>query len=88
MQDKQEIFNKALQLQMKGKFDKAQKIYLKLISENISNDKLFFFTGTSFLQTNDYDKAIKFLDKSIKLNPDIPEAYNNKGIALKKIEKY
>ena len=88
MQDNKEIFNKALQLQIKGKFDEAQKIYLKLISENISSDKLFFFTGTSFLQTNDYDKAIKFLDKSIKLNPNIPEAYNNKGIALTKIEKH
>jgi protein O-GlcNAc transferase len=88
MHDKTKIFDEALQLQMKGKFDEAQKIYLKIISENINNDKLFFFTGTSFLQTNDYNKAIKFLDKSIKLNPNIPEAYNNKGIALTKIEKY
>jgi protein O-GlcNAc transferase len=88
MHNKTKIFDEALQLQMKGKFGEAQKIYLKIISENINNDKLFFFTGTSFLQTNDYNKAIKFLDKSIKLNPNIPEAYNNKGIALTKIEKY
>ena len=88
MQDKTKIFDEALQLQMKGKFVEAQKIYLKLINENIYSDKLFYFTGTSFLQTNDYSKAIKFLDKSIKLNPNIPEAYNNKGIALTKIEKH
>ena len=53
MQDKTKNFDEALQLQMKGEFDAAQKIYLKLISENINNDKLFFFTGTSFLQTKD-----------------------------------
>ena len=51
MQDKKEIFNKALQLQIKGKFDEAQKIYLKLISENINNDKLFFFYW-NFILTN------------------------------------
>ena len=88
MQDKTKIFNKALQLQMKGKFSEAQNLYLKLINENFYSDKLFYFTGTSFLQTNNYNKAIKFLDRSIKLNPNIPEAYNNKGIALTKIEKY
>ena len=88
MQDKTKIFNTALQLQIKGKFSEAQKFYLKLINENTYSDKLFYFTGTSFLQTNDYNKAIKFLDKLIKLNPNIPEAYNNKGIALTKIEKY
>ena len=57
MQDKTKIFNKALQLQMKGRFNEAQKFYLKLINENISNDKLFFLTGTSFLQTDKYEKA-------------------------------
>ena len=48
MQNKQEIFNKALQLHMKGKFDEAQKIYLKLINKNINNDKLFFFYWNYF----------------------------------------
>ena len=88
MQDKTKIFNTALQLQIKGKFKEAQKFYLELIRKNIYSDKLFFFTGTSFLQTNEYDKAIKFLNKSIELNPNISEAYNNKGIALTKIQKF
>ena len=65
MQDKTKIFNKALQLQMKGKFSEAQNLYLKLINENFYSDKLFYFTGTSFLQTNNYNKAIKFLDRSL-----------------------
>ena len=88
MQDKTKIFNTALQLQIKGKFKEAQKFYLELIRKNIYSDRLFFFTGTSFLQTNEYDKAIKFLNKSIELNPNISEAYNNKGIALTKIQKF
>ena len=88
MQNKSKIFNKALQLHMKGRFSEAQKLYFKLINENIYSDKLFFFTGTLFLQNNEYKNAIKFLDKSIKLNPNIPESYNNKGIALTKIKKY
>lgn len=86
--DQSKIFNKALQLQIEGKLSEAQNLYLKLINENFYNDKLFYFAGTLFLQTNEYEKAIKFLDKSIKLNPNVPEAYSNKGIALTKIEKF
>ena len=88
MQDKTKIFNKALQLQLNGDFEGALKLYLKLIKKKIYNDKLFFFTGTAFLQDENYIQAIKYLNESIKLNPDFHEAYSNKGIALTKIEKY
>ena len=88
MQDKSKIFNKALQLQIKGKFSDAIRLYLKLIKENINNDKLFFFAGSAFLQNNQYDEAVNCLRKSINLNPNFHDAHNNLGIALTKIEKY
>ena len=82
------LANKALKLQLAGKNKLAQKIYLKLIKENTNSDKLMFLIGTSYLQTDDYDKAISYLSKSIKLNPHLPEAYNNRGIALAKKKRY
>ena len=88
MQDKNRIFNKALKLQLSGKDREAQKLYLKLVKQNINKDKLFFLLGTSYLQTKEYDKAINYLDDSIKLNPNFQDAFNNRGIALTKKERY
>lgn len=39
--------------------------------------------GLSFLNLQKYDEAIEYFNKSLKLNPDYPEAWNNKGSAFK-----
>ena len=88
MQDKSENFKRGLALQLDGKFKEAQKIYKELIKENFNNDKLMFLLGTSYLQTKDYDKAIDYLNSSIKLNPNLPDAYNNRGIAFSNKKLY
>lgn len=88
MQDKSKIFNKALNLQTKGKFKEAIKLYSKLLKEDVNKDKLLFLTGTSYLQSEQYSRAIEFLDKSIKINPNLQNAYNNKGIALTKLNQF
>ena len=49
MQDKTKIFNKALQLQMKGKFSEAQKFYLKLINEKRIRTKINVMIKLHFL---------------------------------------
>ena len=68
MQDKTKIFKTALNLHMAGKAKEALKLYLKLIKGNHHNDKLLFLIGTSYLQIDEYDKAIHYLDNSIKIN--------------------
>ena len=88
MQDKTKIFNTAFNLQMAGKAKEALKLYLKLIKGNTHNDKLLFLIGTSYLQINEYDRAIHYLDNSIKINPKFQDSYNNRGIALTKKNKY
>ena len=88
MQDKTKIFNKAFQLQLSGNVKEAQELYLQLVEDNIKNDKLLFLLGTTYLQTNEHDKAINYLDRSIDLNPNFQDAYNNRGIALAKIGKF
>ena len=73
---------------MAGRAKEALKLYLKLIKGNSHNDKLLFLLGTSYLQINEYDKAIKYLDSSIEINPTLQDAYNNRGIALTKKGSY
>ena len=40
-----------------------------------------FYRGLTYQYTDKYDKAIEQYDKSIELNPNYAEAYNNRGVA-------
>ena len=76
-----------MELQTRGKFKEAIKLYSKLLNED-NNEKLLFLIGTSYLQSEQYNRAVEFLEKSIKINPNLQNAYNNKGIALTKLNKF
>ena len=88
MSEEIKLFEKAKNLHFSGKIKEAQKLYLKLIKSHKDNHILNYLLGTTLLQIENYYEAIKYFDKSIKLNPNLFDAYNNKGIALNKIEKY
>ena len=81
MSSTEEIFNKAKKLHVSGNINDAKKLYLELIE--IDKDNFLFqnLLGTTFLQLKKYDEAIKHLDISIKLNPNFPASFGNKGIA-------
>jgi tetratricopeptide (TPR) repeat protein len=78
----QEKFNKAKNLHLSGNYLEAQKIYIELIKNNKDNFLLHNLIGTTYLQAKNYDLAIQHIDISIKINPNFPDNYNNKGIAL------
>ena len=78
----QEKFNKAKNLHLSGNYLEAQKIYIELIKNNKDNFLLHNLIGTTYLQTKNYGLAIQHFDISIKINPNFPDNYNNKGIAL------
>ncbi|KJV53624.1 tetratricopeptide repeat protein [Orientia tsutsugamushi] len=44
-----------------------------------------FYVGVSFLKLNKYQEAIENFDLAIKYNPNLSEAYNNKGFCLGKL---
>ncbi len=41
----------------------------------------YFFIGLKYHQSSENEKAIEYYDKAIELNPQLLEAYNNRGIA-------
>lgn len=65
-----------------GKIIDAQNLYKKLLKKDNKNYELFFLLGTTFLQQKKFNEAIENFDIAIKLNPNFPNSYNNKGIAL------
>jgi predicted O-linked N-acetylglucosamine transferase (SPINDLY family) len=77
-----EKFNKAKNFHLSGNYLEAQRIYIELVKNNKDNFLLHNLIGTTYLQTKNYDLAIKHINISIKINPNFPDNYNNKGIAL------
>jgi tetratricopeptide (TPR) repeat protein len=47
--------------------------------------KLFFEQALLYLSANQYAKAIASYDKALEIKPDYHEAWNNRGIALRKL---
>lgn len=80
--------NQAKQLHIANKIKEAQEIYLKLIKLDKKNNIIFFLLGTTYLQQENFENAIKYLNISIDLNPNFPNSYNNLGIAYAMTENY
>jgi len=87
MKNHDETFNLAKKLHISGKIYESQKLYLELINVYSKKYELFFLLGTTYLQQENYNQAIENFNISIKLNSNFPSTFNNKGIALSKIEK-
>ncbi|MBC7101588.1 tetratricopeptide repeat protein [Methanothermobacter sp. KEPCO-1] len=75
----------ALGLIEKEEYEKAINVYRLLISKT---EKDLFNIGFCFTQNKEYQKALKYYDKALKINPEYAEAWNNKGIILKELKKY
>lgn len=59
-----ETINKAILLTQEGKYDEAEAIYTKLLSENSDNASLLAATGLFYINKKDYLKAIENLTKA------------------------
>ena len=81
-------FNEAKRLHRLGKIKEAQKLYEKTIKNRKDDYLVFSLLATTFLQLKDYNKAIINFTKSINLNPEYPESFNNRGIAYAEIQSY
>tara|TARA_B100001939_G_scaffold347262_1_gene368328 strand:+ start:298 stop:2298 length:2001 start_codon:yes stop_codon:yes gene_type:complete len=88
MRNQEKKFAEAKQLHNSGKIVEAQKLYLELIENNSSNYQLFFLIGTSYLQLENFEKAIAYLNNSIKINPKFPYSYNSKGIVFSENKEF
>ena len=76
------ILAKAKNLHQSGNLDDAIKIYENLVAKNKKDHQIYFFLGTAHLQKKNYEKTVFYIENAIKIKPDIPNYYNNIGIAL------
>ena len=79
---------KALSFHQSGELNKAEKIYLNILSSNPKDSGLLQLLGTLYLQSKNYDLSREYLLKSYSINPGNPATLNNLGSLEKIIGNY
>jgi tetratricopeptide (TPR) repeat protein len=80
--------NYALTLQRQGKVHDAKIIYLGLTALNPKDFHAQFYLALIYFGEEDFDRAIKCLQKAVKLNPEHIGAWNNLRVVYKKRGRY
>lgn len=70
------------------KYDKLQKLYENMKSNNIKSTGVLSYLGFYFLVENKIKEAEELFDEALKLNPKCPESMKGKGIVLYLISNY
>ena len=81
------LIGQGFSLHQQGKLKEAQTIYEKVLAIQSNHFDALQLLGTLSLQTKEYTKAVDFLTKALKLNPDYAEAYSNRGLALRELKR-
>lgn len=77
-----DLLSRADSLSQSGDYNKAEKIYLKLVSLDPQNAGLYNKLALVYLGKKDFKDAAKALDQALTLEPDNDAFYNNLGLLL------
>ena len=72
----------------KGNLKLAESLYKKVLKLNSKNFEATFLLGSLSIQKKNYDQAIRFLNKSIEINPRHANSYQNLGFVWLAMDDY
>ncbi|RLD15601.1 hypothetical protein DRI50_03950 [candidate division KSB1 bacterium] len=77
-----EMLQEAINLYEQGQLNKAEDILDYLKNEDNKNPEVFYYLGCISLEKDEYEKAIDYLEKSIKIDNSQAKSYEKLGEAL------
>jgi predicted O-linked N-acetylglucosamine transferase (SPINDLY family) len=80
-------FAKARELHECGQFAEAEHIYRSILTAEPGHFDAAHLLGLIYLQRGEYADAERQIGRAIEINPHIEGAYNNRGNALKRLER-
>jgi predicted O-linked N-acetylglucosamine transferase (SPINDLY family) len=90
MQQENQIFDlieKGLALHQEGKLEEAEAIYQLVLIIEANNFDALQLLGTLSVQAKQFTKALDFLTRALQIKPSFAEAYSNRGLALKGLQR-
>lgn len=88
MQALQAKVQQALALQQAGQLDAAQAIYQNILKVQPKHFDSLHLSGLVTILKGNLEAGIKLIDKAIRVNPNVPAAYNNRGNALMDLKRF
>ena len=85
METSKDILNLAVNVQIKGNFQKAENLYNQILDKEPDNINALHLLGLVKYQKNDSKEAIRLIQKAIELNPKIAVFYGNLGMVYDKL---
>ena len=82
------LFRTSLCLYNLGYYKDVIDISRRILQEDPYYEEVYYFSALSYLEINDYKKAIKDFTEYILLNPENEEIYHYLGMAYFNIKKY
>ena len=86
--DIQFLVNKAIKLHVRGKVDKAEEIYKKIINIDPNNIISLNNLGSILNTKENFEKSLNFVNRALEIKPDYDDALNNKGNCLKGLNRF
>ena len=80
-------FKKAIDLHRKGQLEEAKKVCLEVLKLEPNNFNILHLLGIIAFQKKNYKVSDELISKAIKIKPDFADAYTNRGIVLKRLNK-
>lgn len=77
----------ALSLHQRGRLDVARDIYKAVLTAHPDHFDALHLLGTLAAQTGCFQDAIELLDRAIAADPQVPQAWNNRGNALQELRR-
>ena len=80
-------FNRGVALHHQGKLAEAERIYRDVLRQQANHFDALHLLGVIALQTRHTERAVELIGKAIALKPDCPEAHDNRGLALLRLNR-
>jgi len=79
----QDKFEAAIGLHRAGELERAQRIYRAVLQSTPTHFGAAHMLGALLLQRGDYDQAERQIRRALQIDPNVAEAHNNLGTALR-----
>ena len=81
------MMQEVLKMHQSGQLDLAETLYKKLLNDLPKNTVLLTNFGTLQFQKKKLNNGIKIIEKSLKINPNQPNALNNLGVVFLELNR-
>ena len=78
----QQILSLAIENHKKNNLELAESLYNRILKIDSNQFQANYLLGSLYLQTKNFNKAIKLLNNAIQIQPDHADSYHNLGFAF------